>query len=364
MTIILFIFILALLIFVHELGHFLAAKLCGIRVDEFGLGFPPRAVSWKRGETVYSLNFIPFGGFVKIFGETLDEASATGPDCHRSLVAKPKWQQALVLVAGVFSNWLLAWFFISAGFMFGLPLSADNAAAEGLFLSNVETTIVQVRPDSPAARAGLKAGDAVTYITTAKINITKPAVAVFQEAVKTAPDVITIGYRRGEKTGQATLTPTVALAGRAPVIGVALDEIGILKLPWYAALSRGSEHTLTLTKSLLFGLSQMVSGLFAGESLKDAVIGPIGIAGLVGEARALGFIYLLTFAAFISLDLAIINLIPFPALDGGRLLFLLIEAVKGSPLKPAVANTLNLAGFIFLIALMIAVTASDIFRLF
>src|SRR3989344_2465988 len=166
MTVILFIIILAVLIFVHELGHFLLAKKFGVRVDEFGLGFPPRLVGWKKGETTYSLNWLPFGGFVKIFGENPDDESLHGKDKARSLTHKPRWQQALVLVAGVSFNVLFAWLLISAGFMSGLPTSVE-AMPEQNFSTPAKLIIVNVLPNSPAAEAGLKTGDELVYLKSA-----------------------------------------------------------------------------------------------------------------------------------------------------------------------------------------------------
>ncbi|MEK7136104.1 MAG: site-2 protease family protein [Patescibacteria group bacterium] len=364
MTAILFILIIAVLVFVHELGHFLAAKFFGVRVDEFGLGFPPRAIAWKKGETTYSLNFVPFGGFVKIFGETPNEETEQGPDRPHSLTFKPKWQQALILFGGVFFNWLFAWLLISIGFMSGLPMSTESAKGGGFNLENTQTAIIQIMPGSPAEKAGLTAGDKIIYIATAKTKVDKPNVAQFQQAIKTAPNLVTVGYERRGSLKQTSLTPINGLTAGGLAIGVALDEIGSLKLPVHLAVWHGFDYTFKMTGSLLSGLKEVVTGLLAGNSVKEAVVGPIGIAGLVGDARALGFIYVLTFAAFISLDLAIINLIPFPALDGGRLFFLLIEAIKGSPIKPKIANIFNLVGFLLLICLMVFITIIDIIRSF
>ncbi len=362
MTVVLFVFIIAVLVFIHELGHFLAAKIFGVRVDEFGLGFPPRAAAFRLGETEYSLNFIPFGGFVKIFGETPDAETETGPDRDRSMTAKAKWKQAVILLAGVSANWLLAWLLISAGLMSGLPMAVGEN--NDLPLSDIRTAILQVSPDSPAERAGLAAGDVVTYIASGRNNVNRPDVERFQQVIQRAPDIITIGYERGEKKSQVSLTPEEGFSAEGKAIGVSLGEIGTLKLAPYEALKRGFTHTWQMTKMIFSGLGDMVEALWAGENIKDSVMGPVGIAGLVGDARSLGWIYVLTFAAFISLDLAVINLLPFPALDGGRLFFLAIETIKGSPIRPKVANTLNVIGFLFLVGLMLVVTVFDVWRLF
>ena len=164
MSIIIFIIVLSVLIFSHELGHFWAARSVGIRVDEFAIGFPPRLFSWRRGETTYALNLIPFGGYVKIFGENPDEASLTGPDSPRSLVNKSKWAQAWVLVAGIVFNFVLAWFLIVVAFStVGLP-TAREAVPEGYTLTNDQLLIAGVLVDSPAALAELKPGDVIESI--------------------------------------------------------------------------------------------------------------------------------------------------------------------------------------------------------
>ncbi len=162
MTAIIFIIVLAILVFVHELGHFLAAKASGIRVDEFGLGFPPKLIGFKRGETTYSLNAIPFGGFVKIFGEDPSAESISGPDSSRSFVNKPKWKQAIVLIAGIAFNIIFAWLILSVGFMIGTPASKDYS--NNVALDNVAVTVTLVSPDSPAHTAGLKAGDKIVRL--------------------------------------------------------------------------------------------------------------------------------------------------------------------------------------------------------
>lgn len=161
MTVILFLLVLAVLIFVHELGHFLVARACGIRVDAFALGFGPKLWSIKRGETLYSLNLVPFGGYVKIFGENPDEDSLNGPDSSRSFINKPKWQQASVLVAGVVFNFLFAVVLISTAFMFGVPASTESYPEYADRLVHPKITITYIEPKSPAEIAGLKAGDEI-----------------------------------------------------------------------------------------------------------------------------------------------------------------------------------------------------------
>ena len=163
MPILIFIIILLVLVLVHEAGHFFVAKKFGIRVDEFGFGFPPKLFGKKYGETEYTLNALPLGGFVKIFGENPDEENTNGPDAKRSFVNKPKWQQALVLFAGIFANFLLAWLLLSFGFMSGLPTSVGSEP-KGYALEDVHLVVVSVSKDFPAEVAGLKSGDKINSL--------------------------------------------------------------------------------------------------------------------------------------------------------------------------------------------------------
>ena len=366
MTIVIFIIILAVLILVHEAGHFLAAKSAGVRVDEFGLGFPPAIVKWRRGETTYSLNLIPFGGFVKIFGENPDEAALTGPDRARSLVHKSKLTQAWVLFAGVFFNFLLAWALFTTGFISGLPISASEAA--GLTVTSpAKLLITSVLPDSPAEQAGLKAGDEIVGLGLAgSPNILIPQLtpeSVRQFVAEHSAVELEMRTRVGEMAKQTRVTPTTGLATDRPAIGISMDEVVIARASPPLALWRGLKLTGDLTWATARALGDFALAAVRGQSSLATITGPVGLVGLVGDARSLGWIYLLNFTALISINLAIINLVPFPALDGGRLLFLLIEKIKGSAIKPVIANWFNLVGFVLLLGLMALVTVSDIFKL-
>ncbi|MEX0919016.1 MAG: RIP metalloprotease RseP [Candidatus Paceibacterota bacterium] len=372
MSVILFIAVLAVLILVHELGHFLIAKWAGIRVDEFGLGFPPKLWGKQYGETVYSLNAIPFGGFVKIHGETPDEAEGDGPvqpsypggpDAERSLVNKSKPVQAAVMVGGVFFNFLLAWLLFSVGFMSGLPMSAEAVPTGGV-IREEKLTIVQVMPDSPAD-GKLAVGDRLWRLSTETEELTAPLTATEAASFihRQAGQVIDFHLNRGGEELVVSLMPVAGLTAEGVAVGISLDDIGLVSLsPWRAVMA-GAQYTAELTVLMVVTLGQILTDLISGSGMEAAVVGPVGIVGLVGDAASLGIIHLLIFTALISVNLAIINLIPFPALDGGRLLFIAIEAVKGSPIPPKVANTLNLIGFSLLILLMLFVTYKDIMRL-
>ncbi len=366
MSVIIFLIILLVLVLVHEWGHFFSAKKFGIKVEEFGFGFPPKLFGKKYGETEYTINALPFGGFVKIFGENPDEASISGPEANRSFISKPRWQQAIVLFAGVFMNFVLAWVLFSIGFISGMPTSMKNIP-DGANVQDVNLILLSVTKDSPASAAGLMPKDKIVYLESGNNYISAPNITpeALQEFVtKNGSESLTFTYLRGKENELHTtsLTPTKNDVG-APTIGIGMDQIGTLKLPFFKALGEGMSLTLSVTKGTALGLYNLVADGIRGTGSFAAVTGPVGIVGIVGDAASFGFVYLMSFAALISINLAIINLIPFPALDGGRLLFLLIEKIKGSRISPKVANTANSIGFVLLIILMLVVTYHDIVKL-
>lgn len=367
MSILIFIFILLALIVVHEWGHFITAKKAGIRVDEFGIGFPPRAWTFfKKNGTDYTLNWLPFGGFVKIFGEDPQDVPEGHPDRERSLVAKPWYIQALVLVAGVGMNVIAAWLLFTVAFMAGVPASAEGT--EGRVVSDPALTVLQVLKDSPAANAGLMVGDRITGISSQKntvMELTPENVITFVEGHE--GDSVLMSIDRGDLQQTIEVIPQSGIVPGAPAraaLGISMGVVGTLQLPVHLALYEAGIQTLQyfwiITTSII---SFFGSALTLSADLSQ-VAGPVGIVSLVGDAAQFGFISLITFAAVISLHLAVINLLPIPALDGGRLLFVLIEAVRGKAIQASVAQMANTIGFFVLIFLMLAVTVSDVAKLF
>ena len=361
MSILLFIIILGMLILVHELGHFIAAKRAGVRVDEFGIGFPPRLWQKKVGETVYSLNAFPIGGFVKIFGEDPDNESLKGSDSARSLTSKPRIIQAWIIAAGVVFNLLFAYLLISLGFMVGLPYSVDDTAY-GARVQNPSLTITQVLPKSPAETAGLKGGDIILGISSSADSLNSPKVETTQKFIASHEEV-NLTYQRGTETKTTTVRGIEGVIPGRLAIGISMDIVGTLKLPIHEALYAGVKTTAFMTVAMAVGILDFFKNIFIGQASLGEISGPVGIVGIVSDASHLGFIHLLSLTAIISINLAIINLVPFPALDGGRLLFLLIEAIKRSPIKPSVANAANGIGFLILIAFMVFVTFHDVIKL-
>lgn len=366
MSIIIFIIILLVLVLVHEFGHFFTAKKFSIRVDEFGFGFPPRLFGVKRGETEYTFNLLPLGGFVKIFGENPNEENTAGYDADRSFVNKPKWQQAIVLFAGIFANFLLAWILFSFGFMSGLPVSVGSEPV-GYKFQDVNLVIVSVLPKSPAENSGLKIGDEIIWLgsNNDSLNDVNPDTLKFF-VLSHGNQEITIGYGRRpfKNINRAKMIPAINTLDGKPEIGISMDMIGTVKLPFFAAFWEGMKLNWLMTKSTAVGFYMLIKEGIQGRGSFASVAGPVGIVGIVGDAYQFGFVYLISFTALISINLAIINLIPFPALDGGRLFFLLIEKIKGSRMNPKIANATNIIGFFLLIFLMLIITYHDVVKLF
>ncbi len=360
MTIILFLIVLAALIFCHELGHFAFAKLFGIRVDEFAIGFPPKVFGWKRGETEYSLNMIPLGGYVKIFGEDPDDESMNGPDSSRSFVNASEWKQIVVLLSGIIMNIVFAWLLISISFNLGLLTSIEDQYKDKA--QNVSVMILSILKDSPSDKAGLKEGDRVLSIESGSIKIVSPTVVEIQKTIAESKNNIKIDYKRENATGTLNM---IATEGTVKEIGISMALVGSVKFGFFQSFYEGAKLTAIETKNITKGLYGFIGDAFRGKSgLLSQVTGPVGIAGMVGQASDLGISYLLGFIAMISINLAMLNLVPFPALDGGRVLFVLIEIVIRRRIKPVIANWLNLIGFGLLISLMLFITYKDVLRLF
>lgn len=362
MTVLLFIIVLAVLIFVHELGHFLAARACGIRVDEFSIGFGPKLFSWrfpskhvlKTGETVYSIRAIPFGGFVKIFGENPDYDSTHGPDSSRSFVNKPRWQQSIVLASGVAFNFIFAWILMIVAFSTGVMTVHDNYQDYSRYESNPRIIVTQVASGSPAKVAGLKIGDVLRADSISQIQ------SITQES---AGKPFEIKYKRGVEELAVTIAATTTIVDGKYAIGIGMAEVVDLNLPLGAALIEGTKYSGVMIKETVLGLFGFIGQIFRGDADFSNVAGPVGIAGVVGDAARQGFISLLLITAFISINLGVINLMPFPALDGGRILFVAIEGMIRRRISPRFSNAVNAVGFALLMALMVLVTYKDIAKL-
>lgn len=369
MSIFIFILVLVALIVVHEFGHFVVAKLSGMRVDEFGIGYPPRAWAFKKGETEYSLNWLPFGGFVKIFGEDMEEKlpGAAPTTESRAFSARPRILQAATLFAGIAMNLLFAYVLITATLLMGTPRALTDA--ELLVATDVSVAVAGVLPGSAAEEAGLKPGDYIQRAerTGASWSGTDTDAFTAFVASDTAATPITISVLRSGEEVAITATPrtgTILAEPTRAALGVQLGVVGVVPVSLLQAPVEGAVLTYDVTKQTAIALAAFFGSIFTFSADLTQVSGPIGIAGAVGNASSEGLSALLTITALISINLALINVLPIPALDGGRLLFVLIEAITRKPIKPVVANAVNTLGFGFLILLMLAVTAHDVFKLF
>ncbi len=365
MSIIIFIISLAVLIFVHECGHFLVAKWAGIRVEEFGLGFPPKVWSKKVGETTYTINVIPFGGFVKIFGEDPHSEHIEEKDKHRSMYYKPKWVQACVLVAGVTFNILFAWFLVSFGFMVGLP-SPVNHTGVGT-VTNPHVLVTEVIRGSPAEKANLFPGDMILFVSAGNDSLqdkTLTPEAISHLVATSHSKYVEILYRRGASLPTtAFIIPMYDSTLGRRAIGIGTDTVGTLKLSFFEAVIEGAHTTWLLTQNTAVGLGYFLWAIVTFKADFSEVSGPVGIAGVIGHAKNLGFMNLLSLIAIISVNLAVLNLIPFPALDGGRLFLILLEVIFRRPIPPRVVRWINAIGFGLLLILMLVITIHDIRRL-
>ena len=365
MSVIIFIVVLFVLILVHEWGHFIVAKKTGMRVDEFGIGFPPKLYGLKKGETEYTINAFPIGGFVKILGEDGGaDAGTRGDDWNRSFAAKSKWAQAAVLVAGVSMNIIFAWLLLVMVFMIGVP----SAVEEGQASDDARLVVTEVLADSPADQAGLPVGASITAISASDDSNISPTPSSFASFVGVQGDnELTIEYQIGDEARTVNVTPATGFISddnERLAIGVALSMVETKQESLVGAIVSASERTYNLLVAITVGITTLIFDAFTFSADFSQVAGPVGIVSLVGDAASFGFTSLLVFTAVISLNLAVINMLPFPVLDGGRLLFVAIEAVIKRPINPIWMARVNFAGFALLIMLMVAVTYSDILKLF
>jgi len=369
MNILLFIVVIVALIVVHEFGHLIVAKLSGMRVDEFGLGYPPRAaIIGKLRGTVFTLNWLPFGGFVKIFGE--DGAPSDVPSESRdgrAFTQKNRFTQALVLIAGITMNLFFAYVLITGALIAGTPrVLSQNEIANA---RGVELAIAGVLPGTPAALAGLLPGDIILSAEDGHYAFSGTDPAAFTKFVSDGGGNTTIALSVRHADGEEVMLFARPTAGVVvsdllrPALGIAVVTIGVVPLSFGTAIKEGASLTWGTIAITAAGLWHFFYGIFTFQADLSQVAGPVGIADAVGAASAQSFGNLLSLVAIISINLALINLIPVPALDGGRFLFVIIESIIRRPIKVSVARAVNSVGFAFLVLLMVAVTVHDIFNI-
>lgn len=354
-SILLFLIVLSVLVLVHEAGHFFTARWIGAEVEEFGVGFPPRAWSRVKNGIRYSINWIPLGGFVKIRGES-------GEHRHdpRSFSSKPAWKRLIVLSAGVAMNFVLAAVLLSVGYGIGLPQVVDGQTSPAATVREEAISIVNVAEGSAAAAAGLQLGDELVSIDGVMFASAEDARAYIQAHVDGSMEVV---VKRGDDYVAQTLTATeLAAADGAKVLGIGLIKSGIVSYPWYLAPIEGVKATVWITKEIVIAFVDLLGNLIVRQEVAVDLAGPVGIAVMTGEVARLGIAHLIQFTALLSINLAVINFIPFPALDGGRALFVVIEKLIGRPVKASVEASIHNIGFALLMILVILVTYRDLVK--
>lgn len=387
-TLIVFLIVISVLVLAHEWGHFIVAKKSGMKVYEFGWGFPPRAFGaykdpktnkwvWVLGKgkgslqdtvggearqeeystTLYSVNWLPLGGFVKIKGENGEEANA--PD---SFASQKIWKRVLVLIAGVTMNVILAAILLGVGFMIGLPTDFSGGVdKQAIVVQPPHVSIQMVENDSPADKAGLLFGDTVLSLNGVPVNSSDR----MREQIKEygfIPLLLEID-REGEKK-TVEVVPTDIAGDNTPRLGVMLADAGVIRYPWYLAIYKGIIAAGIGLINIFIAFFLLIKGLVLGRGLAFDVSGPVGIASVVGQSARMGIHYLINVSAMISLSLAAINILPIPALDGGRLLFVIFEKVIGRPVSQKYEQAAHSIGFLLLMLLIVVVTYRDIARLF
>lgn len=384
-TVVVFIIVLGVLVFAHELGHFFVARRSGVEVEEFGFGFPPRIFGFYRNKkkegkfvwgsreideirearkigeetTVYSVNWIPLGGFVKITGEDGDKKS--NPN---SFAAKTPWTRIRILAAGVIMNFILAAALFSLAFFIGVPQVIDAGA--GGKTKDQKIQVMEVAKSSPAETMGIKMGD---ELVGGKDSVSGEIIK-FQNLEEVQNFInerkgqeIKLEIKRGSEPLELTGTPRTDSPNGEGALGISYVETAQVSYPWYRAIYEGVTYAFRVAWLIISTFAMIIWRLIVRQPAGLDVSGPVGIAVLTGQVAKLGFVYILQFTAMLSINLAIINAFPIPALDGGRILFILIEKIKGSPVSQRFEQRAHNIGFALLITLMIFVTARDLVRL-
>ncbi len=362
-TILIAFFSIIALLVIHEFGHFITAKKFGIEVKEFGVGLPPRLFGKKIGKTIYSLNLLPFGAFVKIPSMEGDEKD--NKENYQGLENIPLWQRALIVLAGVFSFWIVGIILLTIVFGMGAPQVISDEEA-GAFADPPKVQIAAVASGSPAETIGIRPGDVIKELRIGDYEMPVYKVKEVQEFTEEHKgEEIILTIERGKEFLEVSLTPRAAPPEGEGSIGVALVRTAEKSYPFFQALMKGVETTVNLTAAIVAGLAELLISLIKGQGLPQGVqfMGPIGLGAMVAQAVQVGLSYYLQFIAIISIYLAIFNLLPIPALDGGRLLFLGIEKIKGCPVNQKIEQNITAGFFVLFIVLMILVTIKDVANL-
>lgn len=352
-TSVVFFLVLSVLVLIHELGHFFVAKKIGVKVEEFGLGLPPRLRGWKFGETLYSLNWLPFGGFVKLFGEEANElkglALTTDQKAH-SFAHKHPFKKLLVVVAGVFMNFLLGWFLLSIViFNEGVPREMGRVRVEA------------IQFDSPASKIGLKKGDEILKVKDEGGElIIQKSQDLIDFSKKNGDKEVILFVTRDGKTTEVKITPRLNPPAGQGSLGLNITSTSVVKLSVFEVPKESFLTSVKISVMIFSEFGKMIAGVVTSGKVSGQVAGPVKIAQMTGEAARGGWIELFYFMAMLSLNLSVINILPFPALDGGRGIFIMYELITKKKPKADWEAKINIVGFLFLISLIILVTVFDI----
>lgn len=358
-TIVAFILILSVLVLIHEFGHFILAKRFGIKVEEFGFGFPPRVFGKKIGETLYSINLLPVGGFVKLYGEDAagggsvkgnKDGGIKGQDLKRAFFARPSWQRASIVVAGVVMNFLLAVVLISYLF-----------ATQGVAVPSKNVRIVEVLKDGPSYVAGVKNNDVILSINSKMVEKNEDFI---NETNAHLGEAVVLKLKRGEKVIAITLIPRREHPKGEGPLGVAITNIETKKYSWYEAPFFGTVEAVNFSYLIGKGLFDMLLNLVLHGQKPTGIAGPVGVAQLTGQAVSYGLNATLWFMALLSLNLAVLNVLPIPALDGGRLFFIVIEMVTRKKVNQKYEAYTHAIGLVVLLSLILLITIFDVVRIF
>lgn len=352
-----FISLLGLIIF-HELGHFILAKRFGVKVEEFGIGLPPRIFGKKIGETIYSLNLLPFGAFVRLYGEEKEIKDV------QSFSGKPIWQRSLIILGGVISFWIISVILLTVVIGLGAPAVISDEEQENLVDPKVQ--IMAVASNSPAEIAGIKPGDTIRKFSISNSQFSINKVKEIQELIeKYKGKEVILTIERGKEIFEISLVPRISPPKGEGAMGVVLKKTAIKFYPWYEVPIQAILTTANLTITIIKGWIGVLGNVLQGIPTPGVqLMGPIGIFSLSTQISQLGIVYFLHFIAIISIHLALFNILPIPIFDGGKLLFLGFEKLTGKNIDQKKEQNINLFFFILLIFLMIWVTIKDIARLF
>jgi regulator of sigma E protease len=346
------------LIILHEFSHFILAKKIGVKVEEFGIGYPPKIFGKKVGDTLYSLNLLPFGAFVRIEGE--EGEGGSGPSNFRN---KGFWQKFSVIAAGVVSFWIIAAVLLTIVMAVGVPESIDDEEA-GNF-SNPKIQIYAIMPNSPALASGLRIGDAVMEVSSGNNIYEIKKTKDFQDLIaENKGKEIGLKIKRGEEILNFSVIPRIAPPKQEGPLGVAVVRTAIKYYPWYLAPWEGIKTTGSLTWRILEGWGQALSNIFQHKPSGVELMGPIGIFDLFIQASHMGVSYFLQFVAIIAVNVALFNVIPIPVTDGGKIMFLIIEKIRKKQISRKFEERLNIVFFALIILLSIVVAIGDIKRIF